>query len=54
MDIYDDAKESMDEYYLFKEFILFFKKSILVCIYYFNCHLSILNKHSSHATLEAI
>jgi hypothetical protein len=26
MDIYDDAKESMDEYDLFKEFILFFKK----------------------------
>jgi len=40
--------------YLFKEFLSFFKGSILVEIFLTNRHLHILDGHGSHVTLETI
>jgi hypothetical protein len=40
--------------FLFKEFLSFFNKSILGGMSLNNQHLSILNGHANHVTLEAI
>ncbi len=40
--------------FLFKEFLSFFKRSILSGISIINKHLLILDGHGSHVTLEAI
>jgi len=40
--------------FMFKEFLSFFKKSILGGIPLINRHLFILNRHGSQVTLEAI
>jgi len=40
--------------FLFKEFLSFFKRSVLGGIFRNNCHLLALDGHGSHVILEAI
>jgi hypothetical protein len=52
--MHGDAKENMDDYFLFKEFLSLFKKSIPRGITNYNQHLLILDGHGSHVTLKII
>ncbi len=40
--------------FLFKEFLLFFKRSVIDGIFPINCHLLILDGHGSHVNLKTI
>jgi hypothetical protein len=52
--LHGNAKENLDDFFLFKEFVTFFKKSILSGVSFINQHLLILDGHGSHVTLEVI
>ncbi len=47
-------KKDMETYFMFKEFLSFFIKSIIIGISQSNHHLLILDGHGSHVILEAI
>ncbi len=48
------AKEGMDDFFLFKEFLSFFKRFVPNGVFTTNQHLLILNSHGSHITLEVV
>jgi hypothetical protein len=48
------AKESMDDFFLFKKFLSFFKWSILGGMFITNRHLLVLDGHGNHITLKVI
>jgi len=52
--MYGNAKQGMDEKFLFKEFPSFYNKSIPSGISQTSHHLLIMDGHGSHVTLEAI
>jgi hypothetical protein len=52
--MYGNVEKNMDDYFLVKEFLSFFNKSILGGMSLNNQHLLILDGHGSHVTLEAI
>ncbi len=50
--MHGNAKESMDDSFFIHRILSFFKRSILSDITKYNRHISILNEHGSHVTLE--
>jgi hypothetical protein len=48
-----EIQKTMDDIFLFKKFLSFFKQSITSGIFTTNSHLLIPNGHGSHVTLEA-
>jgi hypothetical protein len=52
--MYGDAKKKTWTFYLFKDFLSFFKRSTIDGNFLSNHHLLILNDHGSHVTLEIV
>jgi len=48
------AKEGIDEFFLFKKFLFFFKRFVPSAVSTTNWHLLVLNGHGSHVTLEVV
>jgi hypothetical protein len=48
------AKEGMDDFFLFKEYLSFFKQFVIGGMCTTNRHLLVLDSHGSHVTLEVV
>jgi hypothetical protein len=54
MDLHGNAKKAWMIFFLFKEFLSFFKKFVLGGVSFNNRHLLVLDGHGNHVTLKAI
>jgi len=52
--LHGNVKRCLDEFFLFKEFLFFFKKFVACGVFFTNRHLLNLNGHGSHVILKAI